>query len=107
MLHGYMLHVLMLHGHKLCGQILHGQMLHRQMLHGQMLHDQLVLGHLSTVKDGSKNLKCPSRYFLWGVWVGGVGGENLKLMLIQSICAETWTELGNKLTFAKLSHSSS
>ena len=62
------------------------------------------MGHLSTVKDGSKNLKCPSRYFLWGVWVGGVGGEKLKLIVIQSICAGAWTELGNKLTFLVFSH---
>ena len=59
-LHGQMLHEQMLHG-----QMLHGQMLHGQMLHGQMLHCQIVLGHLSTVKNGSTNLKCPPRYFPW------------------------------------------
>ena len=52
---------------------------HNQMLHGQMLYCQMVLGHLLTVKDGSTNLKCPPRYFPWGV-----GGEKLKLMLTQS-----------------------
>ena len=39
---------------------------HGQMLHGKMLHGQMVLGHLSIVKDGSTNLKCPPWYFLWG-----------------------------------------
>ena len=61
MLHGEMLHGQMLHGQMLRGQMLHGKMLHRQMLHGQ-----IALGHLSTVKDGSTNLKCPPRYFPWG-----------------------------------------
>ena len=78
--------------------MLHGQMLHGQMLHGQMLQGQMVLGLLSTVKDGSTNLKCPLRYFPW------VGGENLKLMLTQSICAGAGPELGNKLTFLVFSH---
>ena len=53
------------------GEMLHGQMLHGQMLHGQMLHGKMVLGHFSTVKDGSTNLKCPPCYFPWG-WVGKV-----------------------------------
>ena len=58
-------------------------------MHGQMLHGQMVLGHLSTVKDGSTNLKCPPRYFPWGGGVVWVGGEKLKLMLSQPSIAGT------------------
>ena len=67
-----MLYGKMLHGQMLLGIMLHRQMLQGQMLHGQMLHGQIVLGHLSTVKDRGKNLKCPPRYFPWG---GGGGVE--------------------------------
>ena len=84
MLHGQMLHRQILHG-----QMLHGQMLHGQMLHGQMLHSQMELSHMSTVKDGSTNLKCPPRYFPWR------GGEKFKLMLSQPSIAGTVAELGN------------
>ena len=66
MLYGKMLNGQMLHGQMLHGQMLHGQMVHGQMLHGQMLHGQMLPGYLSTVKDGSTNLKCPPRYFPWG-----------------------------------------
>ena len=52
--------------------------------------DKLVLGYLSTVNDSSTSLKCPPRYFPWGM---GVGGEKLKLMLTQSSCAGAGTEL--------------
>ena len=73
----------MLYGKMLQGQMLHGQMLHEQMLlgqmlQGQMLHGQMVLDHLSTVKDGSTNLKCPPRYFPWGWgWVDGWGSVEI------------------------------
>ena len=45
-----------------------GQILHGIMLHGQLLYGQMSLGNLSTVKDGSTNLKLPLLYFSW---VGG------------------------------------
>jgi len=50
-----------------------------------MLHGQMVLGNLSTVKDGSTNLKCPPRYFPWG---GGLGKVEIN--------AGAETELGKK-----------
>ena len=91
-----MLHVNKLYEQMLHGQMLRGQILHGKMLHGQMLHRRMVLGHLSTVKDGSTNLKCPPRFFPWG----GGGGEKLKLMLLSPAQLElgvagTGAELGN------------
>ena len=77
----------MLHGQMLHGQMLYRQMLHGQMLHGQMLHGKMVQGHLSTVKDGSTNLKCPPRYLPWG------GGEKSKIRLSQPSIAGTGLSL--------------
>ena len=78
--------------------MLHGQMLHEQMLHGQMLygqmshgHGQIVLGHLSTVKDGSTNLKCHPRYFPWGGgWGSGWGGGGGKVEINAISAQQSW-----------------
>ena len=67
-----------------------------------MLHGQIVLGHLSTVKDGSTNLKCLPRYFPWG---GGGGGDGWRKVEINAISAQhswNWAQLELGLSLAKL-----
>ena len=85
MLHGQMLHI----------QMLHGLILHGQMLHGQMLEGQIVLGHLSTVKDSSTNLKCPPRYIPRGV--GGWGKVEINAISAQHSWNWAKLELGLSL----------